>query len=193
MNDIGMIVDLAHVSPAAMHQVLDVTRAPVVWSHSNARALCDHPRNVPDDVLDRVAENGGIVMPTFVPDFISQKSRDWMKPLKDEHGATARGVNMDEVVPARERELGPWPRGTLGEYCDHLDYLRSRIGPDHLGIGSDFFGGPQGEGLKDVACFPHIFAELMQRGWPDADLEKLASRNFVRAFQAVEKARKLSS
>jgi membrane dipeptidase len=190
MNDIGMIIDLAHVSPAAMHQVLDITRAPVVWSHSNARALCDHPRNVPDDVLDRVAGNGGVVMPTFVPDFISQKSCDWMKPLKDEHGATARGVNMDEIVPARERELGPWPRGTLSEYCDHLDYLRAKIGPDHLGIGSDFFGGPQGEGLKDVACFPAIFAELMQRGWPDADLEKLASGNFVRAFQAVEKVRK---
>jgi membrane dipeptidase len=97
---------------------------------------------------------------------------------------------MDEVVPARERELGPWPRGTLSEYCDHLDYLRAKIGPDHLGIGSDFFGGPQGEGLKDVACFPAIFAELMQRGWPDADLEKLASGNFVRAFEAVENARK---
>jgi membrane dipeptidase len=190
MNDVGMIIDLAHVSPAAMHQVIDITRAPVVWSHSNARALCDHPRNVPDDVLDRVVDNGGIVMPTFVPDFISQKSRDWMKPLKDEHGATARGVNMDEVVPAREAELGPWPRGTLSEYCDHLDYVRAKIGPDHLGIGSDFFGGPQGEGLKDAACFPGIFAELMQRGWPDADLEKLASGNFVRAFAAVEKARK---
>jgi membrane dipeptidase len=190
MNDIGMIVDLAHVSPTVMHQVLDISRAPVVWSHSNARALCDHPRNVPDDVLDRVGRNGGIVMPCFVPDFISQKSRDWMKPLKDEHGATPRGVNMDEVVPARERELGPWPRGTLAEYCDHLDYLRGKIGPDHLGIGSDFFGGPQGEGLKDVACFPGIFAALMQRGWSDADLEKLASGNFVRVFQAVERAQK---
>jgi membrane dipeptidase len=190
MNDIGMIVDLAHVSPQAMHQVIDITRAPVVWSHSNARALCDHPRNVPDDVLDRVRASGGMVMPCFVPDFISQKSRDWMKPLKDEHGATPRGVNMEEVVPARERELGPWPRGTLTEYCDHLDYLRKKIGPDHLGIGSDFFGGPQGEGLKDVACFPAIFAELIQRGWPDADLEKLASGNFVRVFEGVEKARK---
>jgi membrane dipeptidase len=190
MNDTGMIVDLAHVSPPVMHQVLDISRAPVVWSHSNAQALCDHPRNVPDDVLARVPESGGIVMPCFVPDFISQKSRDWMKPLKDEHGATPKGVNMDEVVPAREREIGPWPRGTLSEYCDHLDYLRNKIGADHLGIGSDFFGGPQGEGLKDVACFPHIFAELMRRGWPDADLEKLASGNFVRVFQAVEKARK---
>jgi membrane dipeptidase len=188
MNDIGMIIDLSHVSPAGMHQVLDMTRAPVVWSHSNVRALCDHPRNVPDDVLARVAANGGMVMATFVPDFISQKSLDWMKPLKDEHGASPAGVDMNVVVPAREREVGPWPRGTLPQYCEHLDHLRRRIGADHIGIGSDFFGGPQGDGLKDIACFPHIFAELMQRGWSDADLEKLASGNFVRVFGAVEGA-----
>ncbi len=188
MNRLGMIIDLAHVSPAVMHQALDISTAPLVWSHSNAQALCDHPRNVPDDVLDRVKANNGIVMATFVPDFISQKSRDWTRPMKDEYGKTRPGVDMDVAVPAREKELGPWPRGTLNEYCDHLDYLVARMGINHVGIGSDFFGGPQGEGLKDAACFPHVLAELVRRGWPDASIRKLASGNFLRVMRAVEKA-----
>lgn len=188
MNRLGMIIDLAHVTPAVMHQALDISTAPLVWSHSNAQALCDHPRNVPDDVLDRVKANNGIVMATFVPDFISQKSRDWTRPMKDKYGKTLPGVNMDVAVPAREKELGPWPRGTLNEYCEHLDYLVARMGINHVGIGSDFFGGPQGEGLKDVACFPHVLAELIRRGWPDTSIRKLASGNFLRVMRAVEKA-----
>ncbi len=188
MNDLGMIVDCAHVSDQAMHQALDASRAPIVFSHSNARALCDHRRNVPDDVLARVAENGALVMATFVPDFICQRSKDWMAALKDAWGKTPDGIDPDILVPAREKEIGAWPRGSLNQYCDHLDYLRARVGADHIGIGSDFFGGPQGEGLKDVACFPHIFAELIRRGWPKADLKKLAGQNFLRVFRAVEKA-----
>ena len=189
MNDLGMIVDCAHVSDQVMHQALDISRAPVVFSHSNARALCDHRRNVPDDVLARIAEKNALVMATFVPDFICQRSKDWMAALKDAWGKTPEGLDPDSLVPAREKEIGAWPRGSLNQYCDHLDYLKSRVGPDHIGIGSDFFGGPQGEGLKDAACFPHIFAELIRRGWPKPHLRKLAGENFLRVFRAVEKAR----
>jgi membrane dipeptidase len=160
MNSLGMIIDLAHVSDAVMRQAIESSRAPVVFSHSNARALCDHPRNVPDDVLGLVRARGGLVMATFVPDFIR-----------------ARPKNSKEVS-----------NGTLSQYCDHLDYLKSRVGPDCVGIGSDFFGGPQGEGLKDVSCFPHILAELIKRGWSESDLKKLAGNNLLRVFRAVEKA-----
>lgn len=190
MNDLGMIVDCAHVSDQVMHQALDVSRAPIVFSHSNARALCDHRRNVPDDVLARIADKSALVMATFVPDFICQKSKDWMAALKDAWGKTPEGVEADAVVAAREKEIGAWPRGSLNQYCDHLDYLKSKVGPDHIGVGSDFFGGPQGEGLKDVSCFPHIFAELIRRGWPKTHLRKLAGENFLRVFRAVEGAAK---
>ena len=189
MNDLGMIVDCAHVSDDVMHQALDISRAPVVFSHSNARALCDHRRNVPDDVLARIADKGALVMATFVPDFICQRSKDWMAALKDAYGKTPEDLDNDIVVPTREKEIGAWPRGSLNQYCDHLEYLKSKVGPDHIGIGSDFFGGPQGEGLKDVSCFPHIFAELIRRGWPNTHLKKLAGENFLRVFRAVEKAR----
>ncbi len=190
MNDLGMIVDCAHVSDAVMHQALDCSRAPVVFSHSNARALCDHKRNVPDDVLARIAGKGALVMATFVPDFICPRSKDWRAALEDAWGRTPGGADSRPAFGAREKEIGAWPRGSLKQYCDHLDYLKARVGPDHIGIGSDFFGGPQGEGLKDVSCFPHIFAELIRRGWPEGQLKKLAGANFLRVFRAVEKARR---
>lgn len=160
MNELGMIVDLAHVSDLVMHQAIDLSSTPVVFSHSNARALCDHPRNVPDDVLDMVPAKGALVMATFVPDFILRRPKN------------SKGT----------------PHGTLSQYCDQLDYLKSKVGPDCVGIGSDFFGGPQGDGLKDVSCFPHIFAELIGRGWSERDLKKLAGGNLLRVFRAVEKA-----
>lgn len=188
MNRLGMVVDLAHVAPKAMHDVLDVTTAPVVWSHSNAFSLCDHPRNVPDDVLDRVAGNGGVVMATFVPDFISQASRDWHRPAKDQYGKTPEGLDYKAAEAEITRTSGPRPKATLAEYCDHLDYLAQRIGHDHVGIGSDFFGGAVPEGLEDVSTFPNVIVELLRRGWSEANLAKLASGNTLRVMRAVEQA-----
>lgn len=188
MNRLGMIVDLAHVAPKVMHDVLDISSAPVVWSHSNAFSLCDHPRNVPDEVLDRVAGSGGVVMATFVPDFISQASRDWHRPAKDQYGKTPDGLDYKKAEEEIARKSGPRPKATLPQYCDHLDYLARRIGFDHLGIGSDFFGGPTPEGLEDVSVFPAVIAELLRRGWSEENLEKLAGGNLLRLMRAVENA-----
>jgi membrane dipeptidase len=188
MNKLGMVVDLAHVSPKVMHDTLDVTSAPVVWSHSNAFSLCDHPRNVPDDVLDRVAGNGGVVMATFVPDFISQAARDWHRPVKDQYGKTPEGLDYAKAEQEIERKAGPRPKATLPQYCDHLDYLAKRIGHDHIGVGSDFFGWVNPDGLEDTTVFPSLIAELIRRGWSEDNLEKLAGGNTLRVMRAVEKA-----
>jgi len=186
MNRVGMVVDLAHVAPKAMHDVLDVTRTPAVWSHSNAFTLCDHPRNVPDDVLDRVAGNGGVVMATFVPDFISQASRDWHRPARDQFGKTPEGINYAQVEAEIVAKSGPRPKATLAQYCDHVDYLAKRIGHDHVGIGSDFFGWVNPEGLEDTTTFPSVIAELIRRGWSEENLVKLAGGNTLRVLRAVE-------
>ena len=143
-----------------------------------------------DDVLDRLPKNGSIVMVTFVPDFISQRSSDWMKPFKDEYGKTRYGVDIAKELPRREKQMGHWPRGTLEQLCDHVEYIVNRIGIDHVGIGSDFFGGATPIGLEDVSRFPHLLAELIRRGYSDTAIAKIASRNFVRVFRAVEKAGK---
>lgn len=188
MNRLGMIVDLAHVSPKVMHDVLDVSTAPVVWSHSNAFSLCDHPRNVPDDVLDRVAGNDGLVMATFVPDFISQASRDWHRPAKDQYGKTPDGLDYRKAEAEIVRTAGPRPKATLAEYCDHVEYLAKRIGHDHVGIGSDFFGGLNPEGLEDASTFPRVIAELIRRGWSDENLAKLAGGNMLRVMRSVASA-----
>lgn len=185
MNRLGMIVDLAHVAPKVMHDVLDISTAPVVWSHSNAFSLCDHPRNVPDDVLDRVAGNDGLVMATFVPDFISQASRDWNRPARDQYGKAREGFDFKKAEAEITRTSGPRPRATLAQYCDHVDYLAKRIGHDHLGIGSDFFGGLTPDGIEDASTFPSVIAELIRRGWSDENLAKLAGGNMLRVMRAV--------
>jgi membrane dipeptidase len=188
MNRLGMVVDLAHVSHEVMHDALDVTRAPLVWSHSNAFSLCDHPRNVPDDVLDRVAGNGGVVMATFVPDFISQASRDWHRPAKDRYGKTPEGIDHAKVEAEITARSGPRPKATLSQYCDHVEYLARRIGHDHVGIGSDFFGWVNPDGLEDTTTFPAVIAELIRRGWSEDDLARLAGGNTLRVLRAVEAA-----
>jgi membrane dipeptidase len=187
LNRLGVNVDLAHVADSVMHQVLDISRAPVLFSHSNARALCDHPRNVPDDVLARVKERGSVVMATFVPAFISQGTRDWFRPMQDDWGK-AQGDIAEDAFAKRVREGGPKPRATLEQLCDHIEYLVQKTGTAHVGIGSDFYGGPAPDGLESVARFPHLFAELIRRGWSDPALAALASGNVLRVFRQVEKA-----
>jgi membrane dipeptidase len=184
LNRLGIMVDLAHVSPAVMEQVLDISRAPVVFSHSNARALCDHPRNVPDAVLDRVPGQGGIVMATFVPPFICKRTREWYRPISEPWGKVA--VNAGDET-AHVSRAGPMPATTLEQVCDHIAYIANRIGTAHVGIGSDFYGGRTPQGLEHVGRFPHLIAELMRRGWSDDALAALAGGNFLRVFRAVER------
>lgn len=194
MNRLGLMIDLSHTSHDAMRRVLDITRAPVLFTHCNAFALCDHPRNVPDDVLGRIALNGGMIMATFVPDFVSQAARDWLRPLKDGFGKSP-GLHDDPGAVARRRaEIGPWPRATLAELCDHIDYMATKAGLKHIGIGSDFFGGPSIVGLEHAGRYPYLVAELIERGWSDAALADLLGGNFLRVFRAIERiGRKLAS
>jgi membrane dipeptidase len=186
LNRIGVLVDLAHVSHDAMRQVLDISRAPVLFSHSNAFALCDHPRNVPDDVLDRVPANGGVVMATFVPDFISQERRDWARPIKP-MGKFPPGADDAALIAQNTRRFGPAPEATLEQLCDHIAYLVGRVGPGHVGIGSDFYGGPTPRGLEDASRFPHLVAELVSRGWSDIVLTALVGGNALRTMAAAER------
>jgi membrane dipeptidase len=187
LNRLGMMVDCAHVSHDAMRRVLDITAAPIVLSHSNAYALCDHPRNAPDDVLRRLKDNGGLVMATFVPGFISQELRHWLARSRGRHGAAPVVADPKAALAALEAERGPAPRATLEQLADQIVYLVDTAGVDHVGIGSDFFGGAQPLGLENVGRFPHLFAELIRRGLSENTLAKIASRNFLRAMRQVEK------
>jgi membrane dipeptidase len=190
-NRLGMFLDGAHVSHEGIRKLLDFSEAPILLSHSNAFALCDHPRNAPDDVLRRLKQNGGVVMATFVPGFLSQPLRDWLKRSRD--GAAKAPLGSDPKAQMADLEVrqGPAPRATLGDVANHIAYLVETAGVDHVGIGSDFFGGPQPIGLENVSCFPHLFAELINRGFSESDLAKIASRNVLRAMREVERVGEL--
>jgi membrane dipeptidase len=190
MQLLGMLVDLSHTAPGTMRDVFDVAQGPVIYSHSSARGLCDHPRNVPDDMLARLPGNNGVCMVTFVPAFVSQRCRDWERELAAE--MQRRGMDpQDQPSRATARQeyarRYPAPRATLGQVADHIEHVRAVAGAGHVGIGGDFDGTDDlPEGLTDVSCYPALLAELLSRGWSEADCAALAGGNILRVLREAE-------